>query len=198
MLYLHYFQMVIVAIGNSYYLFSLFFSPRCCVVVVQSLSCVQLLATPCTAACQAPLSCTIFTQIHVHWVIQRSHPLLPLLLLPSVFPTITVFSNELSLHIRWQSIGTSASASVLPMIIQGWFPLGLTDLLAVQGNFKSLLWHHNSKASILWCSAFFLVHLSHPYMTTGKTTVKLFSRVRLFATPWTVAHQAPPSMGFSR
>ena len=70
-----------------------------------------------------------------------------------------------------QSIGVSASASVLPMNIQDWFPLGLAwlDLLAVQGTLKSLLQHHSSKALILWCLAFFIVQLSHPYMTTGKT-----------------------------
>ena len=70
-----------------------------------------------------------------------------------------------------QTIGVSASASVLPMNIQGWFPLGFGwfDLLAVQGTLKSLLQHHSSKASILHCSAFFIVQLSHPYMTTGKT-----------------------------
>ena len=71
-----------------------------------------------------------------------------------------------------QRIGVSASASVLTMNIQGWFPLGLElDLFAVQGTLKSLLQHHSSKASILWCSAFFTVQLSHPYMTTGKTIV---------------------------
>ena len=70
-----------------------------------------------------------------------------------------------------QSIGVSASTSVFPMNIQDWFPLGLTlvDLLAVQETLKSLLQHHSSKASILWCSAFFIVQLSHPCMTTGKT-----------------------------
>ena len=83
----------------------------------------------------------------------------PLLFLPSIFPSI----------LGGKSTGASASASVLPMIIQGWFSLGLTDLLAVQGTFKSLLWHHSSKASVLLCSAFFIVQLSHPYMTTGKT-----------------------------
>ena len=90
---------------------------------------------------------------------------LPLLFLPSVFPSIRVFSNESVL-----SIGASASASVLPMNIQYWFSLGLTgfDLLAVQETLKSLLQHHSSKASILWCSAFFMVQLLHPYMTTGK------------------------------
>ena len=88
----------------------------------------------------------------------------PLLLLPSVFPSIRVFCNESVLHIsssHGQSIGVSASASVLLM---NWF-----DLLAVQGVLKSLLQHHSSKASILWHSAFFMVQFSHPYMTTGKT-----------------------------
>ena len=84
-----------------------------------------------------------------------------LLLLPSIFPNIKVFSNESS---GGQSIGVSASTSVLPMNTQDWL-----DLLAVQGTLKSLLQHHSSKASILWCSAFFTVQLSHPYMTTGKT-----------------------------
>ena len=68
-----------------------------------------------------------------------------------------------------QSIGVSASASVLPMNIQDWIPLGLTHFLAVEGTLKSLLQHHSSKTSILWCSAFFIVQLLHPYMTTGKT-----------------------------
>ena len=88
----------------------------------------------------------------------------PLLLLPSVFPSIRVFCNESVLHIsssHGQSIGVSASASVLLM---NWF-----DLLAVQGVLKSLLQHHSSKASILWHSAFFMVQFSHPYMTTGET-----------------------------
>ena len=88
------------------------------------------------------------------------HPLCPHLLLASVFLSIRVFSNESALRIRCQSIGVSASAWVLPMNIQDWFPLELT--------LKSLLQHHSSKASILWCSAFFTVRLSNPYMTTGK------------------------------
>ena len=105
-------------------------------VVVQSLSRVRLFVTPWTVAHQASLSFTIseFAQTYVHWVgdvIQPAHPL-PLLLPPSIFASIRIFSNELALHIRWPNIGTSASASVLPMNIQGWFPLELTDLLAVQ------------------------------------------------------------------
>ena len=77
-----------------------------------------------------------------------------------------------------QSIGVSASASVFPMNIQDWFPLGWTGWDAVQGTLKSLLQHHSSKASILWCSAFFISQLSHPCMTTGKT--KALTRQTLF------------------
>ena len=96
------------------------------------------------------------------------HPLL----LPLIFPRIRFFSNESVLHIRWQkywsfsfSIGSSNEYSGLISFRIDWL-----DLLAVQGTFKSLLQHHSSKASILWCSAFFMVQVSHPYMITGKTT----------------------------
>ena len=103
------------------------------------------------------------------------HPLLllcrPLLLLPSVFPSIRVFSNESALRIRWPkywsfnfSFSSSNEHSGLISFRSDWF-----DLLSVQGCLKSLLQNHSSKASILWCSASFMVHLSHPYMTTGKT-----------------------------
>ena len=78
------------------------------------------------------------------------------------------------------------------------FRMDWLDLLAIQGTFKSLLQHHSSNASILQRSAFFTVQLSQPYMTTGKTIVKSLNRVWLFATTWTGAHQAPPSLGFSR
>ena len=93
----------------------------------------------------------------------------PLLLPPSVFPSIRVFSNELALPISWLkywsfSISTSNQYSGLISFRIDWF-----HLLAVQGTLKSLLQHHTLKASILWCSAFFMVQLSHPYMTTGKT-----------------------------
>ena len=95
----------------------------------------------------------------------------PLLLLPSIFPSIRVFSNESALHIRWPkywsfifSISPSNEYSGLIAFMMDWF-----DLLAVQGTLKSLLQHHSSKVSVLWCSAFFIVQLSHPYMTTGKT-----------------------------
>ena len=96
----------------------------------------------------------------------------PLLLLPSVFPSIRVFSSESVLCIRWPKYGVSASASVLPMNIQDSFPLEWTDwldLLAVQGTLKSLFQCHSSKASIRQPAAFFIVQLSHPYITTGKT-----------------------------
>ena len=95
----------------------------------------------------------------------------PLLLLPSIFPSIRVFSNESALHIRWPkywSVNFSISPSnEHPGLIS--FTMDWLDLLAVEGTLKSLLQHHSSKASILWHSAFFIVQLSHPYMTTGKT-----------------------------
>ena len=95
----------------------------------------------------------------------------PLLLL-SVFPNIAVFSNELTLHIRWQSIEASASMSVLLMSYSVLisFRIDWFGLLAVQGTLKSLLQYHGLKASVLWRSAFFMVQLLHPYMTTGKTS----------------------------
>ena len=95
----------------------------------------------------------------------------PLLLLPSIFPSIRVFSNESVLHIRWPKYW-SFSFSIHPANeISGLisFRMDWLDLLAVQGTLKSLLQHHSSKASILWRSAFFMVQVSHPYMTTGKT-----------------------------
>ena len=124
-------------------------------------------ATLWTAACQASLSITksqsLLKHVHVSDALQPSHPLSSPLLLPSIFPSIRVFSNESG----GQSIGVSPSASVLPMNLQDWFPLGLTGFISLQS--KSLLQHHSSKASILRHSAFFIVQLSHPYMTTGKT-----------------------------
>ena len=145
---------------------------------VQSLSCVWLFSTPWTAAHQASLSFTISQSLLVIMSIESvmpsnhlilSHPLL----LPSIFPTIRVFSNESDLHIKCQIIGASASASVLPMNIQGWFPLALTGLNSLQyKSLKSLL-HHGLKAWILQRSAFFMVQLSHPYMTTGNAEARL-------------------------
>ena len=114
------------------------------------------------------------TQTHVHWVgdaIQPSHPLSTLLLPPSVFHSIRVFSNESDLHIWWPkywsfSFNISLSNEYSGLIS---FRMDWLDLLAVQGTLKSLLQHYSTKASILQCSAFFMVQLSHPYMTTGKT-----------------------------
>ena len=113
-------------------------------------------------------------QTHIHWwVMPSNHHILyhPLLFLPSIFPCIRVFSNESTLHIRWTkywsfsfSISPSSEYSGLISFRVDWF-----DLLAFQMTLKSLLQHHSSKASFLWCSAFFMVQLSHLYMTTGKT-----------------------------
>ena len=114
------------------------------------------------------------TQTHIHRVgdaIQPSYPLSSLLLLPSIFPSIRVFSNESALHIRWPkywsfSFNISPSNEYSGQIS---FRMDWLDLLTVQGTLKSLLQHHSSKASILQHSAFFTVQISHPYMTTGKT-----------------------------
>ena len=107
----------------------------------------------------------------LHYVIQPSHPLSPLLLLPSVFPSIRDFSNELTVYIRWPkywsfsfSISPSNEYSGLISIMTDWF-----DLLAVQGTFRNLIQHHNLKASILSCSAFFTLQLSQLYVAIGKT-----------------------------
>ena len=129
------------------------------------------------AAHQASLSITnpwsLFKLMSVEMVMPSNHLILcyPLLLLPSIFPRIRVFSNESVLRIRWPkywsfsfSISPSNEYSGLISIRIGWL-----DLLPVQGTLKSLLQHHSSKASILLCLAFFIVQLSHPYMTTGKT-----------------------------
>ena len=147
------------------------------VVVIQLLSRVWLLATPWTAAHQAPLSSTIswslLKSVSTESVMLSSHLTLyhPLLLMPSIFPSIRVFSNELALHIRWPkdwSFSFSISPSnEYPGLIS--FRFDWLDLLAVQGTLKSLLQHHSLEASILWQSTFFTVHLSHPYMTIGKT-----------------------------
>ena len=147
-------------------------------LVVQLLSCVRLLATPWTAARQASLSFTIpwslLRLMSVESVMPSNHLILchPLLLLPSTFPSIIVFSSGLALHFKWPkywsckfNISLYNKYSGLISFRIDWF-----DLLAVQGTLNSLLQHHSSKASILWHSAFFTVQLSHPYMTTGKTT----------------------------
>ena len=144
---------------------------------VQLLSCVRLFATPWTVARQASLSITNSQNppkpISTESVMPSNHLILccPLFLLPSIFPSIRVFSNESALRIRWPkywSFSFNISPSnEHPGLIS--FRMDWLHLLAVQGTLKSLLQHHSSKASILQCSTFFIVQLSHPYMTTGKT-----------------------------
>ena len=133
--------------------------------------------TPWIAARQASLSITnswsLLKLMSIESVMSSNHLILchPLLLLPSIFPSIRVFSNEPVLRIRWPkywsfsfNINPSNEYSGLTSFRMDWL-----DLLAAQGTLKSLLQHHSSKASILQCSAFFIVQLSHPYMTTEKT-----------------------------
>ena len=144
---------------------------------VQSLSRVWLFATPWTTAHQPPLSITnsqtLLKLMSIESVMSSNHLILchPCFLLPSIFLSIRVFSNKSALNIRWPkhwsfsfSISLSSEYSGLFSFRIDWF-----DLLTVQGTLKSLLQHHSSKASILQCSAFFMVQFSHPYMTTGKT-----------------------------
>ena len=151
----------------------------CCLLLffssVQWLSSVRLFVTPWIAACQASLSITnsqsLLKLMSIVSMMPSNHLILcrPLLLPPSIFPNIRVSSNELVLQIRWPkywsfSISPSSEYSGLISFKMDWL-----DLLAIQGTLKSLLQHHSSKAAILWCSAFFTVQISHPYMTTGKT-----------------------------
>ena len=144
---------------------------------VQSLSRVQLFATPWTAACQASLSITnswsLLKLMSIVLVMPSSPPILchPLLLLPSIFPNIMVFSNKSVHHNKWPMYWSFTFCISLSNEYSGLisFRINWLDLLAVQGTLKSLLQHHSSKASILRRSAFFVVQLSRPYMTTGKT-----------------------------
>ena len=191
---------------------------------VQSLSRVWLFVTPWIAAHQASLSIThsrsSLRLTSLESVMPSSHLILcrPLLLLPPIPPSITVFSNESTLRIRWPKYW-SFSFNIIPSkehpgLIS--FRMDWLDLLAVQGTLRSLLQHHSSKASILQCSAFFTVQLSHPYTTTGKTialtrqtfvdevvsllfnmlsqfsSVQSLSRVWLFGTPWIAARKGLP------
>ena len=146
-------------------------------MAVQLLGCVRLFVTPWTAAHQASLSFTIFWSLlklkSIESVMPSNYLILcrPLLLLPSLFPSIRAFSNESDLHIRWSkywrfSFSISPSNEYSGQIS---FRMDWLDLLEVQGTLKSLLQHHSSKESIIWHSAFFRVQLSHRCMTTGKT-----------------------------
>ena len=146
------------------------------VVVVQLLSSVCLFVTPWSAAHQAPLSFTIswnlLKLIFIELVMPFNHLILcRLLLLPSIFLSIRIFSNDLAFHIRWQkywnfsfSISPSNEQAGLLSFRIDWF-----DFFAVQGTLESLLQHHNLKASILWLLAFFMEQFSHPYIVTRKT-----------------------------
>ena len=143
----------------------------------QLFSRVRPFVTPWNAACQASLSITNsrsllkFTSIESVMPSNRLIFFSPLLFLPSIFPSIRVFLNKSVLCIRWPkywsfSFSISPSNEYLALIS---FRIEWLDLLALQGTLKNLLQHHSSKASILWCSAYFIIQLSHPYMTTGKT-----------------------------
>ena len=137
---------------------------------VQSLSCVQLFVTPWTVARQASLSITnsqsLLKLMSIESVMPSNHLIFccPLLLLPSIFPSIRVFSNESVLHIRWPKYQSFSFNISIPNEYSGLisFRIEWFDLLAVQRTLKSLLQHHSSKASILWCSTFFMVQLSYP------------------------------------
>ena len=146
---------------------------------VQSLSRVQLFATPWTAASQVSLTITNFQSLlklmSIESVMPSNHLILcrPFLLRPSIFPSIRVFPNESVLRIRWPKYW-SCTFNISPSNeYSGLISFGIDwlDLLTVQGTLKNLLQHHSSKASIFWCSVFFIAQLSHPYMTTGKTMV---------------------------
>ena len=146
---------------------------------IQLLSCVQLFATPWTAAHQASLSITnswsLLKLMSTELVMPSNHFILchPLLLPPSIFSSIQVFSKESVLHIRWPKYW-SFSFNISPSIEYSGlmsFRIDWLDFLAVQGTPKSLLQHHSSKASILRVSAFFNIQLAHPYMTAGKNIV---------------------------
>ena len=145
---------------------------------VQLLSRFGLFAAPWIAACQASLfitnSWSLLKLLCIKSVMPSSHLILcrPLLLLPQIPPSIRVFSNESTLRMRWPKYWSFSFRIIPSKEIPGLisFRMDWLDLLAVQGTLKSLLQHHSSKALILWCSAFFMVQLSHPYMTTGKTS----------------------------
>ena len=173
--------MIVIIIIDLAQLFSLKHNTE---IFYLSWNCCSLVTRSCLSLCD-PMDCSTpgfpvlhylleFAQTHVHWVsdaIHPSYPLLPLLFLPWIFPSFTVFPSGLALHISWPKdwsfsfrISPSNEHSGLISFRIDWF-----DLLAVQGTLKHLLQHHSLKASVLWCSAFFIVQLSHPYMTTGKT-----------------------------
>ena len=133
--------------------------------------------TSWTVACQASLSITnsqsLFKLMSIELVMPFNHLIFchPLLFLPSIFPSISIFSSESVRHIRWPSYWSFSFSNSPSNEYSGLisFRIECFDLLAVHGTLKTLLQHHSSKTSILWHSAFFMVQISHPYMTTGKT-----------------------------
>ena len=147
-----------------------------CWSIVQSLSHVRLFATPWTAACQASLSITNFWSLlklmSIDLVMPSNHLIRyhPLLLLLSIFSSIRVFSKEWVFHIRWPKYWSFSFSISAYNEHSGLFPLGLIGLISLQskGILKHLLKHQSSKESIIWCSSFFIVQFSHPYITTGK------------------------------
>ena len=164
---------------------------------VQSLSCIWLFVTPWTAARQASLSIinsqSLLKLMSIELVMSSNHLILyfPLLLLPSIFPSISVFSSESVLCIRWPkywsfSFSTHPSNEYLGLIS---LRIDWLDLLAVQGTLKSLFQHHSSKASILWCSAFFMAQLSHPYISSVQFSCSVVSHS---LQPHGLQHSRPP------
>ena len=157
------------------------------IVVVQPLSCVRLFVTAWTAVCQVPLystvSCGLLKFMSIKSVMLSNYLILccPLLLLPSIFPSIRIFSNDSGFAWGGQSIRDSASATILPMNIQSWFPLGWTGWISLQSKGLSRVFSHTTvqKHQFFSIPPFFMVRLSHPYMTTGKTiALRIWAFVR--------------------
>ena len=155
------------------YILFIYSSGNCCLVAQLCSTLCDLMDCSTPGFPAHPISQSLLKLMSIESAMPSNHLILcrPLLLLPSIFPSIRVFSNELALRIRWPkywsfSFSISSFSEYSGLIS---FRIDWLDLLTAQGTLKSLLQHHNLKASILWCSAFFIVQLSHPYKTTGKT-----------------------------
>ena len=181
-------MLYIILIHISHFMFLLMIYYLLCRCSVTKL-CVWLFGTRQTVASQASLSFTVSRSLLKLMSLNRwcwptiSSSVTPFSSCPQSFPALESFPVSRLFALGGQSIRASSSASVLPMNIQGWLLLGLVSSLAVQRTLKCLLQHHSSKASIIQCSAFFMVQLSHPYMTTGKTialTIGIFVSKGLF------------------
>ena len=140
------------------------------------------------------ISLSLLKLMSIESVMPSSHLILccPLLLLSSKFPSIRVFSRELALCIKWPKYWSFSFSISLSSEYSGLISFDWLDLLAVQGTLKSLLQHHSSKASILQCSAFLIVHLSHPYMTTGKNHAAAAKSLQSCPTLWDPIDSSPP------